>query len=634
MNANFDPYWLWLSIPVSQQPPNHYRLLGLELFESDDEVISSAADRQIAHVSSFQSGEYAELSRKILNELAVARITLLNKEKKAKYDAKLRSEQKISFRAKTPNMVEIPPFVPPTARDPKDARRKKDSPTPKSPTQKSERPLKVKEPSKIFSNSRYAVVLFSVLIIALFAVVGFFIIGGNKSNNPNQTQVSDNETKSNKSQPNNEKAMALYSQAFAIFEEVYAGGSNIEKVLEEIEKYEEIKVKHLNNAEDIEEGFVIPDKEYLLPLSDIYSLAFSKINAACELEPDCEDYKKLKTAMERQRSIPLGLQWIANHQLPDGSWNFNHQLAPLCRGACKNPGTLDKAINAATGLALLPFLRLGVTHKEGRFKDCVYRGISYLCQNGKSVRDCNGCSFLEDGGTIYSHGIATICLCEAYGMTKDKRILPAAQGAINYICYHQNSTGGGWRYEPHQAGDMSATGWQMLALTSGYYSGLAVPNQTVSKAEKFLDSVQTDSGAKYGYTEPGAGNATTAIGLLSRMHLGWKPDNPHLRRGVEWLSQIGPSDSDVYYNYYATEVLHLYNGSLWKKWNSLIRDIIFKSQSQQCPEIGSWHYNGAYSLQGGRLYDTALSIMILEIYFDVNNPIYIKYWGSEISQQD
>ncbi len=28
------------------QPPNHYRLLGLEAFESDPEVIESAADQQ------------------------------------------------------------------------------------------------------------------------------------------------------------------------------------------------------------------------------------------------------------------------------------------------------------------------------------------------------------------------------------------------------------------------------------------------------------------------------------------------------------------------------------------------------------------------------------------------------------
>ena len=29
----FDPYHQWLGIAPSDQPPNHYRLLGLQLFE-------------------------------------------------------------------------------------------------------------------------------------------------------------------------------------------------------------------------------------------------------------------------------------------------------------------------------------------------------------------------------------------------------------------------------------------------------------------------------------------------------------------------------------------------------------------------------------------------------------------------
>ena len=60
MSQDFDPYHKWLGIAPKDQPPNHYRLLGIDLFESDREVIQSAAEQRIAHVRTFQLSEYAE----------------------------------------------------------------------------------------------------------------------------------------------------------------------------------------------------------------------------------------------------------------------------------------------------------------------------------------------------------------------------------------------------------------------------------------------------------------------------------------------------------------------------------------------------------------------------------------------
>ena len=37
----FDAYHEWLGIPPKDQPPNHYRLLGIELFESQPPTSSS-----------------------------------------------------------------------------------------------------------------------------------------------------------------------------------------------------------------------------------------------------------------------------------------------------------------------------------------------------------------------------------------------------------------------------------------------------------------------------------------------------------------------------------------------------------------------------------------------------------------
>ena len=73
------------------ETPDHYRLLGIESFESDPDVIASAADRQMAHLRKYQTGTHAALSQQILNEIAAAKVCLLNVGKKQAYDVHLRS---------------------------------------------------------------------------------------------------------------------------------------------------------------------------------------------------------------------------------------------------------------------------------------------------------------------------------------------------------------------------------------------------------------------------------------------------------------------------------------------------------------------------------------------------------------
>ena len=93
MSGTFDPYHRWLGISHKDQPAHHYRLLGVDLFEGDREVIRDAAERQMAHVRSYQLGKYSHLSQKILNELAAAKACLLDPEKKTAYDAWLQDRQ-------------------------------------------------------------------------------------------------------------------------------------------------------------------------------------------------------------------------------------------------------------------------------------------------------------------------------------------------------------------------------------------------------------------------------------------------------------------------------------------------------------------------------------------------------------
>ena len=108
MAKEFDPYHKWLGIPARDQPADHYRLLGVERFEDDADVISLAADQRMHFLRSFQNGERAKLSQTLLNEVAAARVCLLDEAKKVTYDKDLRQtiedkQEASSQSSETPN---------------------------------------------------------------------------------------------------------------------------------------------------------------------------------------------------------------------------------------------------------------------------------------------------------------------------------------------------------------------------------------------------------------------------------------------------------------------------------------------------------------------------------------------------
>jgi hypothetical protein len=325
--------------------------------------------------------------------------------------------------------------------------------------------------------------------------------------------------------------------------------------------------------------------------------------------------------MASEKAVRESLNWLARHQMPDGSWNFDHRLS-ACQDRCSDPGETATAVRAATGLALLPLLGAGQTHNlPGPYREVVQRGVLALVRLMK--RTPQGGSFHEPGGNMYSHGIASMALSEAYAMTGDPALAHPAQLAINYICHAQDPLGGGWRYQPQQPGDTSVMGWQIMALKSGHMTSLSVPPLVIQKANRFLDGKQVDGGEGYCYGEDKQYDykpSTSAIGLLCRMYLGWPHDHPVLKRGVERLARHGPSTNNAYYNYYATQVQFQYTsgeGDLWKKWNESLRDMLIESQATTGHETGSWSFDreGSHSKKGGRLYCTAMASMTLEVYY-------------------
>lgn len=330
-----------------------------------------------------------------------------------------------------------------------------------------------------------------------------------------------------------------------------------------------------------------------------------------------------------EAAVEAGLRWLAIHQAENGSWSFlfDADHCPQCAGQCRNPGVMEST-TASTGLSLLCFLGAGYTHREGPYQGQVANALYYLINKmhitaeGGDLRDVSTVTnavdnliFIRKSGDMYSHAIATLALCEAYAMTRDTNLEGPAQEAIKFIVNAQ-SEGGGWRYEPKQPGDLSVTGWQLMALKSGVLGRLDIPRDVWYRAAEFLDSVQDEKGATYGYQQPSTTRpAMTSVGLYGRLMLGWPRNHPALRKGAAMLAREKPRESNMYFNYYTSQVLHHVGGTGWNRWNLRMRNYLVSTQAENGHERGSWYFDEAWSDRGGRLYTTTLAILTLEVYY-------------------
>lgn len=319
---------------------------------------------------------------------------------------------------------------------------------------------------------------------------------------------------------------------------------------------------------------------------------------------------------QTQEAVADGLAWLKRNQRKDGSWSMR---GPYTDGAVNENNI------AATSMALLAFLGDGHTHlKKSEYSDVVQKGIKFLV--GKQDRKGFFAKNTRGHEKMYAQAQASIAVLELYGMTKDSWLRPHAELAVEFAEYSQSPDGGGWRYEPMSDSDTSVTGWYVMALQSARSSGLEVDVDTFVKADAYLDSAASFEDAAYGYQARSAPSAAmTAEGLLCRQYIGWKRNNPAMFRGINALLEDSPfsmKDRDVYYWYYATQVMHHFGGSPWREWNELMRVQLPKAQVHGGREDGSWApQQDRWGRNSGRLYTTCLSIYCLEVYYR-HMPLY------------
>jgi outer membrane biosynthesis protein TonB len=385
-----------------------------------------------------------------------------------------------------------------------------------------------------------------------------------------------------------------------------------------------------------------------------------------------------------EAAIERGLLWLARHQAANGAWLFEHPhcIDPFGRPSqqclCRTKGYIEGHTKASTSIALLPFLGAGNTHLDGPYKEVVYRGLEQL----KTILDIELKELHPDNpnfvstfsGDLYGYGLTTLVMAEAFGMTGDPDLERYVNALTVFLARHQHPLGG-WRYELGQPGDITVTGWQVVALKSSQLAGAAVHSDIFRQADKFLDSLTPPAPlsrpgrtqvvankvggmnrdpTRYHYlasfansTTREPGECTSAVGLLCRLYTGWSSNDPRLLEGVNQLLKSNTHPALLLYrNFYLAQILLHIDHPAWEQWNRRNRDYLVRMQvtettrmNQRNPafgsppcEIGSWYLtnpNGTtknairdrHLAPAGRLAHTALAILTLEVYYRLL-PIY------------
>jgi len=323
-------------------------------------------------------------------------------------------------------------------------------------------------------------------------------------------------------------------------------------------------------------------------------------------------------------AVKVGLDWFVKHQIDDGGntahWEINYSRKST--GATTGVGEA-KANMAATSLALLPFLAGNHTHQAGQHRNVVKKALNWMLAN----QGADGRLLARgDQHEMYSHALGSIVLCEAYALTKDRALGAAAQKSIDFTVRNQNKTGG-WRYMAKSTdADTSVFGWQFMSLKSAMMAGLKVPEKTLTEGMKYLKTVQPEKPGDHWAYDPGGARspAMTSIGVLCHQYMGKGKSDPLVDQGVKLLISTSPPERTThpYYWYYATQVVHHYQGPDWERWNRAMRRIWVDKQNRdsKSTDFGSWDpkdFNrGAHDLsQGGRLYLTSIGLLTLEVYY-------------------
>jgi len=324
-------------------------------------------------------------------------------------------------------------------------------------------------------------------------------------------------------------------------------------------------------------------------------------------------------------AVLKALEWLKNHQYPDGSWGPRYRAA-------------------MTGLALLTFLAHGETTASPDYGHAIREGLKYLlrCQKdgvfiAGGPRWSSGRMFNEQI-RCYEHAIATYALCEAYGLTQIPFLKYAMEDGIQVLIDGQHA-GGSWDYgyvlDAEANIDVSLAGWHIQALKAASAAGAENRGlkTTVDAAMRGLKASQVEDEAgmfRYGsrLREEASDMAMTGVAVLS-MQLSGHVMDAEARDGIKNLAKMdfrwSKADPEapavdkretgawpLYAWYYVTQARFHQGGRTWIQWNKQFSPVLCDMQNPD----GSWcPAPDSSEARYGPVYCTTLATLMLEVYY-------------------
>ncbi|MFP6899431.1 MAG: prenyltransferase/squalene oxidase repeat-containing protein [Opitutales bacterium] len=299
-----------------------------------------------------------------------------------------------------------------------------------------------------------------------------------------------------------------------------------------------------------------------------------------------------------ETAIKAGLDWLKAKQAKDGSWSADG-------------GKYKKSMTAMGLLCYLGHCELQDSPEYGK---TVHKAIEFLTST-PPIPTSRGRPM------EYSHPIRTYALCEAYTMTKIKKLETYAKKAAEFVVKGQHKSGG-WAYGygkgPTAHVDLSITGWNIQALKAGALTGLYIQglDEAMDKAVEYTKRCQDKSG-QFSYTAGGRGEPSlTGTGVLCLQI--WKnAKSKEAEGGLEWIVNHMAKDwahVNVYEWYYHAQACFQAQGSAgakyWRLWNGEFQKIVLPAQASD----GHWpeaaHFHG-----DSDVYRTTMAILMLEVYY-------------------
>ncbi|MDZ7815714.1 MAG: HEAT repeat domain-containing protein [Planctomycetota bacterium] len=365
---------------------------------------------------------------------------------------------------------------------------------------------------------------------------------------------------------------------------------------------------------------------------------------------------------ESEKSVEMGLYWLARFQMPRGSWDAIKY--PELGNLPGDVPAMEQCDVAMTGLSLLSFSTAGYTHKYGKYADVYERGLEWLVGFMKTDGMWRYKQISSHGdGEAYEQATATMAVLEAYTMTREESLEVFCQSAVDLIQATQNILLG-WRYfTMPKSNDSSVTGWYILSLKTAIVDGFRVFDKCFEGAirwyesvsekidefetpdlretkyfDNFVQKIYQKCGSGYDDVQPLA--AMTAIALISRRFMGYKRTHPQIRAYANYLKDWDVSFEQAtgarnlnfafYFIYYATLANFQMGADYWREWNEkLIRNVVQVQEADISSDFyGSWGAgkskkgtkvgSAVGAIRGGRIYCTTMMILTLEIYYRYN----------------